>query len=253
MNAVTPIVADSGTLPALVRNAAQKLAAAETSAEVLEARDTARVAYDAAKSAARIAKAKGAYEEVISAVYHAQADALAIESAAKRRLADEYDAAKAADEVAKGRPKTLPDGNTLPTVADLGISSKDIHEARLIRDAELADPGIVRRTLDDRLAAGVEPNKSALREAVVMAARQGLAPDRNPRRNSDYVNDPAYRMLLRILGPSRAMIEQVEGGQIIIAEAINGFLDDGQRDRALRDIARARDFLTDFLETANAH
>ena len=33
------------------------------------------------------------------AVYHAQADALAIESAAKRRLADEYDAAQDRGEI----------------------------------------------------------------------------------------------------------------------------------------------------------
>jgi hypothetical protein len=35
-----------------------------------------------------MAKAKKAHDEVISAVYHAQADALEIESLANRRLAD---------------------------------------------------------------------------------------------------------------------------------------------------------------------
>lgn len=57
--------------------------------------------------------------------------ALEIEAQAKRRLADEYDRAQADDEVAKGRPKTLPDGNTLPTTREIGLSSKEIHEARL--------------------------------------------------------------------------------------------------------------------------
>ena len=31
------------------------------------------------------------------------------------------------------------------TAADVGLSSKEIHEARSIRDAEKRDPGIVRR------------------------------------------------------------------------------------------------------------
>jgi hypothetical protein len=47
----------------------------------------------------------------IAAAYRAQADAAEIEAAAKRRLADEYDAEQARDEVAKkGRPKNVPDG-----------------------------------------------------------------------------------------------------------------------------------------------
>ena len=43
----------------------------------------AAVAYDAAKSAARFAKAKGAFDEVIKVVYNAQADALEIEAHAR--------------------------------------------------------------------------------------------------------------------------------------------------------------------------
>lgn len=38
-----------------------------------------------------------------------------------------------------------------PGPADIGVSPKDIHEARIIRDAEKADPGIIRRTLDQLL------------------------------------------------------------------------------------------------------
>lgn len=96
MNA--PAKIEAASLPALVRSAATKLAAAETSAEVLDARRAASIAYDAAKLAGRMAKAKQAHDEVISAVYRAQADALEIESMAKRRLADEYDAAQARGE-----------------------------------------------------------------------------------------------------------------------------------------------------------
>ncbi|MGY4286143.1 hypothetical protein ACVWXO_005363 [Bradyrhizobium sp. LM2.7] len=65
------------------------------------ARDRAIVADTAAKLQARLAKAKKAHDELIAAAYRAQADALDIEAQAKRRLADEYDAAQARGEVAK--------------------------------------------------------------------------------------------------------------------------------------------------------
>ena len=84
MSALT--IAAPASVSALVRSAASKLAAAETSAEVLDARREATVAYDAAKSAGRMAKAKQAHDEVITAVYRAQADALEIESMAKRQI-----------------------------------------------------------------------------------------------------------------------------------------------------------------------
>jgi hypothetical protein len=64
-----------------------------------------------------------------------------IESRAKRRLADEYDAAQERGEVAgQGKPVNIPDGNIKATVEDLGLTRKDIHEARQIRDAEAAEP-----------------------------------------------------------------------------------------------------------------
>lgn len=67
-----------------------------------------------------------------------------IEAAAKRRLADEYDAAQERGEIQKrgggGSSKA-----ELPTAADVGISRKDIHEARQIRDAEAAQPEILRQ------------------------------------------------------------------------------------------------------------
>ena len=67
-----------------------------------------------------------------------QADALEIETGAKRRLADQDNAAQDRGEVATARPKSIPGGNTSAIVSDLGLTSKDIHEARIIRDAEVA-------------------------------------------------------------------------------------------------------------------
>lgn len=153
-------------LPALIDRAVSALSSARTAAEVLEAKDIAGLAYDAAKRAVRIGKAKQAHDSLIAAAHRTQADALEIEARAKRRLADEYDAAQDRGEVAKGRPKSIQDGNSSAIVADIGITSKDIHEAREVRDAEEADPGIVRRTLDEALDAGEEPTRAKVKRAV---------------------------------------------------------------------------------------
>lgn len=95
---------------------------------------------------------------------------------AKRRLADEYDAAQQRGEVrtqGDGRPISVPDGNTSATVTDLGLTRKQVHEARQLRNAEAVDPGVIRRTLDERLAHGQEPTKAAVRAAVSNVKRLG--------------------------------------------------------------------------------
>ncbi|TAM96707.1 MAG: hypothetical protein EPN45_20350, partial [Rhizobiaceae bacterium] len=76
------------------------LESATSAAEVLEAKEQASLVYDAAKRAARLAKAKGAHDELIAKIHRTQADALELEALAKRRLADEYDAARKDEEVA---------------------------------------------------------------------------------------------------------------------------------------------------------
>lgn len=76
------------------------------------------------------------------ALYSVQADGLEIEAAAKRRLADEYDAAQERGEVATdGRPKTLPDqkGFSPPTTKQVGLTYKEVHDARQFRDAEVVN------------------------------------------------------------------------------------------------------------------
>lgn len=168
MNAPAVIV-DDHTLPALVDRAAQTLASARTSAEVIEARDMAGVAYDAAKVAGRIARAKDAHDDIIAKVYRAQADALLIEARAKARLADEYDAAQERGEVATdGRPKTVEGDNVLPpaTAADLGLRRDQIHEAREIRNFEREQPGDLERFVSETAERGEEPTKSKARAHV---------------------------------------------------------------------------------------
>jgi hypothetical protein len=161
------------SLPALLDRAASALAAAKDSAEVLEARDMARVAYDAAKSAGRLARAKQAHDTVLSQVYRAQADALMIEARAKMRLAEEYDAAKEAGEVAghggnRGNQHVAKvAGPDLATIADIGLSKQEISDARQIRDAEKAEPGIAQRALNAMLDRGEEPTKAKLNREIV--------------------------------------------------------------------------------------
>lgn len=162
---------EPNTLPVMIDRAAKALASATTAGEVLEAKHIADVAYAEAKSMGRMARARKAHDEVIGAVYRAQANALEIEARAKIRLADEYDAAQERGEVATGnRAKdfAVADDNAKPaTAADLGLRRDQIHEARQLRDAEAEAPGFIRQTLDGLVDAGEEPTKAALKKAHV--------------------------------------------------------------------------------------
>lgn len=156
----------AASLPALVRRAADQLANATTAAEVLDAKAAAGLAYDAAKAAARFAKAKGAFDDVIGAVYRAQADALEIEAMAKRRFADEYDAAQERGEVvAHGGNQHVGVTNILRT-EDIGVSRYDVFEARRVRDAERAAPGITGSVARELAESGVEPTKAAVSREI---------------------------------------------------------------------------------------
>jgi len=171
VTALATVPEEAHDLRTLVDRASSALADARNAAEVLDARDMAGLAYDVAKRTARLQRAKAAHDDLIAAAHRSQAHALEIEACAKRRLADEYDAAQQRGEVARhgGTRKSKVSGGNLeqlPTVSDLGLSKKELHEARLIRDAEAAEPGIVRRTLDERLDRGEEPTRAALRRAA---------------------------------------------------------------------------------------
>ena len=191
----------TGSLPAMVDRAAQTLASAKTAAEVLDARDLASAAYDTAKVAARVARVKNAHDELIAKVSRAQADALEIEAKAKRRLADEYDAAQERGEVAgHGRTSDVQLGNVTPaTAADLGLSRKDIHEARILRDAENAEPGIIAATIKAAVAAGEEPTRAKVRRAAANAAKRRPCP-RKPARPAieESQHDRDVRMLIGV-------------------------------------------------------
>jgi len=92
------------------------------------------------------------------------ADALEIEAAAKLRLADEYDAAIERNEIGShegDRTGKFPD-EKLALATEI-VDPKLAYQARQIRDAEEANPGIVRRTLDAALEAGEQPTLANIR------------------------------------------------------------------------------------------
>lgn len=195
----------NGSLTHLVNKAVQALQNAETSAELLDAKEAASLAYDASKRAGRMARAKGAHDDLIAAAHRTQADALEIEALAKRKLADEYDAAQERGEVATGN-RTQDFGvegdNAKPaTAADLGLRRDQIHEARQIRDAEDAQPGLVRQTLDRSLRDGREPTRAELQRSVIAAVELARkSPKRENRKNPRYVNDPLFRDIAKVSG-----------------------------------------------------
>lgn len=96
-----------------------------------------------------------------------------------RRLAGEYNVAQAGGDVAT-RPRNpgsvghVGDDNMPPaTASEHGLCRDQIHEARRIRDAESAEPGVVRRRLDNRLDRGEERTRTALQNMVSVAAMRG--------------------------------------------------------------------------------
>ena len=130
--------------------------------DIKQAKLLADIAYDQAKTFARLAVS----QTLIAKAHQLQGDALMIESQAKIRLANEYDSAQAAGVASTGgRPKTVDDGNGF-TSEQAGIDRKELFNARKLRDAENKSPGIVERAIKARIEGGLEPTKAALRHAI---------------------------------------------------------------------------------------
>ena len=254
MTGLTPAPANIASLPMLVDRASAALSNARSAAEVLEARDIANFVYDTAKRAARLQKAKGAHDELVAAAHRAQADALEIEANAKRRLATEYDAAQQRGEVQKAggnRTSIIPEGNNAPTISEIGLSAKEIHEARQIRDAEEAEPGIVRRVLDAHLDRGDEPTKAALRKIVVEAAMRGLRPERKKKPvNPLYEPNPAFDAMALVNGCCTDIAEAFDthGADFILS----GCLTPVMRESSIERMTRGREVLSLLLEASHA-
>jgi hypothetical protein len=167
----------NATLPGLIEKAAAALATATTAAEVLDAKNKAGSAYTTAKAAARFAEAKNAHDAIVAACRKAMGDALIIQATAQCRLADEYDAAQERGEIAKqGQQDRARDnvrnGNIIQTTAEIGLTRKQVHEARTIRDAEKMQPGIVRETVEGKLKAGRGPTLADVKHAAIRETHQ---------------------------------------------------------------------------------
>jgi hypothetical protein len=243
------------SLTALIDRASNALAGAKSSAEILEAKFMAGEAYDQAKKFGRLAKAKDAHDDIIQRVYRAQADALEIEAGAKRRLADEYDAAQERGEVGKRGDfgGVTSRGKDTPTVSDLGLSHKDLHEARTLRDAEKAEPGITKRVLNDRIQSGEEPSKSALRQGIIAASIQGLRGGNGTssgRKNPMYKPNAQSDTATLVVGSCRRLMDGA--GEYAPEYIIGGFHDDGDLSRGIAVIKKCRDLLNEILEAADA-
>ena len=208
-----PAVLDPGALPAMVERAAQTLASAKTAAEVLDARDMASVAYDTAKRAGRLAEAKGAFNEIKAKITRSQAEALELEAAANRRLADEYDAAQERKEIAKAGNPNFSRAEKLPSGIQ-AIPPKQLHEARIIRDAEEAEPGIVKRTIEEAVEAGEEPTRALVKRATLAKSKRRRHAKPNFNTEQETQHDRDLRMLLGVweaacASAREAFLEQV--------------------------------------------
>ena len=69
------------------------------------------------------------------------------------RLAEEYDAAQDRGEVRQNGERTFSGGEKVGA-ADIGLSGKDIHEARRFREAEQESPGTIQRAIDGMVERG---------------------------------------------------------------------------------------------------
>jgi hypothetical protein len=155
-------------------------------------------AYDNAKAGAAFASRVKAGEQLIGKARRMQADALLIESRAKIALANQVDEAQSAGMIAgKGRPKNIPDEN-IYTLEDAGLTAKQLHEARQLRDAEVREPGIVQRAIEARVEAGMEPSRAALKKSAGHAV--GTKTATKEERGDDLYETPieAMRTLLAL-------------------------------------------------------
>lgn len=253
MSAVA-VIEQVAHLPSLIDRAASALTNARTAAEVLEAREYAGLAYDAAKRAGRLAKAKQAHDDLIAAAFRAQADALEIEAGAKRRLADEYDAAQERGEV-RSRGNPIQSGRTELPGSELVGGENALKDARQFRDAERNSPGIARRALDAMLDSRQEPTKAALREAVLEAARQGYrgggqsTPSKNPLYEAPTESGKAWS---HVYGTCRAFAEWASEENLRLAQQ-GRFERRDDQSRNIAAVRRAIAALSEFERLIDAH
>jgi urease gamma subunit len=167
MNA--PVAVHRAALPDLIERARACLGDGDLeAARLLSAR-----AYDTARQATAYAKRFEASEQLLRKAHVLQGEALLIEAEVQIAIADMIDAGQKAGLISKGgRPKgqndnaqTVP-GADLLHLDDFRIAKQRLAEARALRDAERAEPGLAERAIRARLDDGQEPTRASLRAAI---------------------------------------------------------------------------------------
>lgn len=132
-------------IPAIITRAADRLVAARSSAEVLEAKQIAEMALH--------------YAKVMKAANETHADCLRIITRAEIRMADEVDRGQRRGEVARaGDNQVVRSADDRPaTLQELGVSKQRLSEWREIRDA---GPEVVEGAIQTALDEGRPPTKT---------------------------------------------------------------------------------------------
>jgi ParB family chromosome partitioning protein len=140
-------------IPALLFRAGNRLLEARTYAEVLEARQLAQAALH--------------YAKITKAANETHADCLRIITSAEMRMADEVDRAQEAGEIEQHggdrKIKIQSSDLDLPTLSDLGIDVRRLHEWREIRDA---GPEAIEKAIQVALEKGRFPTKSGIQNHI---------------------------------------------------------------------------------------
>lgn len=141
---------ENENLPTLISRAAQRLANAKSSAEVLEARAAAQAALH--------------YAKVTKAANDTQADCLRMIVRAEMRMADEIDRGQAEGSLAPSRgDRNQVRASDLATLDDIGVSKQRVSEWREVRDA---GDEIVNETIDAAVREGRTPTKAEILRAA---------------------------------------------------------------------------------------
>ena len=150
----------SAELPALINKARSLL----DDNAVQAARELARQGYDQAKAAVSLGKRFKAADVLIERSRKLQGEALLIESQALMRIADDWDKAQetGANSAKGGRPKTVCNEDGF-TAEDIGMTRQEIRQARLLRDREAKQPGIIEQAIAARVEQGLEPTRASIR------------------------------------------------------------------------------------------
>lgn len=239
-------------LDAILASARTMLDQATSAAQILDARERAQIAADIAK---RMTQAKHAHEDVTNRAKALQGDAVALIAWADTRLADEYTAAQERGEVVgphDGAKKRVAAGDPIATIADIGLSKQQMHNARIIRDAVKDDPEVIPKTIRQILSTGQQASLRGLVEAIKEAKENApkSLKNKNPFRSPDYVKHPFADALLNVSGPCEELARHLAKYS---AEDILSAMKPGLFETiTLRNLRDGHAALNRFMEIVNA-